>query len=72
MQEQLAATPGNTNLQQLANSLVAERKQKQVTAIALRAAKEAVRQNDFAAALESLHTVVNAYGEIGGADRRHS
>lgn len=63
LQEQLSATPGNASLQQLANSLIAERKQKQVTAIALRAAKEAVRQNDFKAALESLQTVVNAYGD---------
>ena len=63
LQEQLAATPGNSNVQQLANTLLAQRKQKQVTGIAIRAAKEAVHQNDFRAALESLHTVLNAYGE---------
>jgi serine/threonine-protein kinase len=63
LQDQLAATPGNGNLQQLATSLFAERKQKQVSAIALRAAREAVRENAFKAALESLQTVVNAYGE---------
>ncbi len=63
LQEQLAATPGNADLEQLTNTLLAQRKQKQVTGIAIRAAKEAVRQNDFQAALESLHTVLNAYGE---------
>ena len=60
LQGQLAATPG---LQQLVNTLLAQRKQKQVTGIAIRAAQEAVRQSDFQAALESLHTVLNAYGE---------
>jgi serine/threonine-protein kinase len=63
LQEQLATAPGNTALQQLADSLQAERKRKQVTAIAMRAANEAVKQNNFAAALESLRAVVNAYGE---------
>lgn len=63
LQNQLAATPGNASVQQLANTLLAQRKQKQVTGIAFRAAQEAVRQNDFQAALESLHTVLNAYGE---------
>jgi serine/threonine protein kinase len=63
LEEQLKATPGNASVQQLTNTLLAERKQKQVTGIAIRAAKEAVRQNDFRAALESLHTVLNAYGE---------
>jgi eukaryotic-like serine/threonine-protein kinase len=63
LQDQLAATPGNATVQQLSNSLLAERKQRQVTTIAIRAAKEATRQNDFAAAMESLQTLVNAYGE---------
>jgi serine/threonine protein kinase len=79
IQEQLAATPGLANLQQLLNSLQTERKQKQTTAIAMRAAKEALKQNDFSAALESLHTVVNAYGEstevanaIKDVERQHS
>ena len=63
LQEQLATTPGNAVVQQLADSLLAERKRKQVTAIATRAAAEAVKQNNFAAALESLRGVLNAYGE---------
>jgi serine/threonine-protein kinase len=63
LQEQLATAAAGASLQQLANSLIAERKRKQDTAIALRAAREAARQNDFKAALESLQTVVNAYGE---------
>ena len=63
LQEQLAAAPGNATLQQLADSLQAQRKQKQVTGIAIRAANEAMKQNNFAAAMESLQGVLNAYGE---------
>jgi eukaryotic-like serine/threonine-protein kinase len=63
LQEQLTANPGRAPIQELVNSLLVERKQKQVIAIAMRAAHEAVRQNDFGAALESLQTVVHAYGE---------
>lgn len=63
LQDQLAATRGNATLQQLADTLLADRKRKQVTAIATRAAAEAVKQNNFAAALESLRGVLNAYGE---------
>ncbi|HEY1984725.1 MAG TPA: protein kinase [Terracidiphilus sp.] len=66
LQEQLNATPGNTALQQLAQSLRAEREQKQIRAHAIRSAADAAQKYNFAGALESLQAVVHAYGESAG------
>jgi serine/threonine-protein kinase len=63
LQEQLAATPGNAPLREFLVALEAEREQRQATAKAIAAAREAVRRKEFSAALESLQAVLRAYGE---------
>jgi predicted Ser/Thr protein kinase len=63
LQEQATAIHGNSALQQLLNTLLAEREQKQITDSALRAAGDAAQKRDFKAAIESLQAVTRAYGE---------
>ncbi|MGA3047529.1 MAG: protein kinase [Terracidiphilus sp.] len=63
LQEQLAAKPGNQALQELLRVLNVEQEQKQVTARAIAAAREATSKKDFSAALNSLQAVLRAYGE---------
>jgi eukaryotic-like serine/threonine-protein kinase len=63
LQEQLNAAPGNQPLQELLTALKAEQEQKQVTAKAIAAAREATGKKDFSAALQSLQAVLRAYGD---------
>jgi serine/threonine-protein kinase len=63
LQEYLAATPNSPSVQHLLTALLAERDRKQVTAQAIAAARQATERHQFTAALESLQTVVLAYGE---------
>jgi serine/threonine-protein kinase len=63
LEEQSAAAPVNTGLHKLLKDLKAQRDQKQAVSNAVRVAKEAAKQHDFAASIEGLHTVARAYGE---------
>ena len=63
LQEYLAATPKSPQVQNLLTALMAERDQKQVTQRAIATARQATQQRQFPAALDSLQTVIHAYGE---------
>ncbi len=63
LREQLAATPGDATLQQMAAAIAGEREQKQITKDAIQKAAEAVQRKDFNAGLESLRAASRAYGE---------
>jgi tetratricopeptide (TPR) repeat protein/predicted Ser/Thr protein kinase len=63
VQEYLAETPGSQRVQELLTSLQAERDQKQVTQQAIATARQALQRYEFPAALDTLQTVVHAYGE---------
>ena len=63
LQEQLATAPGNPSLQELQRSLLAEQQQKQATAQAIAASREAAGERDFPAGIEALQAVLHAYGE---------
>jgi len=63
LQEHLATAPKNASLQEILTSLQAERQQKQITLQAITTAREAAQRHDFAAGLQSLQTVVQAYGD---------
>ncbi len=63
LREQLAATPGNSALQELLNAVQADQEQRQATAKAIAAARAAAQKKDFPAGLAALEAVVRAYGE---------
>ena len=63
LQEHLAATPKSPAIQEILTSLLAEREQRQVTVQAIATAREAAQRRDFAAGLQALQAVAQAYGE---------
>jgi len=63
LQEYLATTPKSVQVQELLTKVTAERQQRQVTVQAIAVAKQALQRREFAAGLEALQTVINAYGE---------
>ena len=62
LEEQMAATK-NHSIQDELTTLRAEREQRQAVQRAIEAARSAAQRQDFAAGLEALHAVVQAYGE---------
>ncbi|HEX8813678.1 MAG TPA: hypothetical protein VF742_16955, partial [Terracidiphilus sp.] len=62
LQQQIAAAPDRTALQDQLKVLQAEHTQKHATVRAITAARESAGQKDFAGALESLQAVAGAYG----------
>ncbi len=63
LQADLAATPNNSSAQELLTALQAEQQQKQVTTQAIATAREAAQRKDFAAGLQGLQAVQQAYGD---------
>ena len=63
LQDHLATSPKSPSFQEILNSLRAEREQRLVTNQAIARAREAAQQRDFATGLQSLQTVVQAYGD---------
>ncbi len=63
LQEHLAAIPKSPAIQDILTSLLAEREQRQITAQAIATAREAAQRRDFAAGLQALQTVAQAYGD---------
>ena len=63
LQADLAATPNNSSVQELLTALQAEQQQKQVTTQAIATAREAAQRKDFAAGLQGLQAVQQAYGD---------
>jgi serine/threonine-protein kinase len=63
LREQLTATPGIADLQELLTALLAEQEHRQMSGKAMAAAREAAQRRDFIAALEALEAVQSAYGE---------
>jgi eukaryotic-like serine/threonine-protein kinase len=63
LQEHLAAIPKSPAIQEALTSLLAEREQRQVTVQAIATAREAAQRGDFAAGLQALQTVAQAYGD---------
>lgn len=63
LQEHLATSPKSPSFQEILASLQAEREQKQITSQAIAKAREAAQRRDFATGLQSLQTVVQAYGD---------
>ena len=63
LQQQIAAAPARTALQDQLKALQAERTQKHATMRTISSARESAAQKDFAGALESLHAIAGAYGQ---------
>lgn len=63
LQEHIAAIPKSPAIQEILTSLLAEREQRQVTVQAIVTAREAAQRRDFAAGLQALQTVAQAYGD---------
>ena len=63
LQQQIAAAPGRTALQEQLKALQAERTQKHATVKAIASARESAGQKDYSGALESLQAVAGAYGQ---------
>ncbi len=63
LEQQIAATPGRTGLQDKLKALQAERTQKHATVRTIASARESAAQKDFVGALESLQAVAGAYGQ---------
>jgi serine/threonine-protein kinase len=63
LEQQIAAAPARTALQDQLKAIQAERTRKHATVTAIASARQSAGQKDFAGALESLQAVTRAYGE---------